>query len=87
MPKQQGSSNAWRCTTKPGKLYIHIFEWPANGTFELSQMKQKAKHAYFLVDPKHKGLKLSQQGEKLIVTLPRMPAPLAPTVLVIDHSL
>ena len=20
--------NEWRCTAKPGKLYIHIFQWP-----------------------------------------------------------
>ena len=27
---------AWRCTTKPGKLYIHIFQWP-DATFHLSK--------------------------------------------------
>jgi len=28
----------WRCTTKPGKLYIHLFKWPS-GSFELSKVK------------------------------------------------
>ncbi len=28
----------WRCTTKPGKLYIHLFKWPT-GSFELPPIK------------------------------------------------
>ena len=27
----------WRCTTKPGKLYIHLFKWPA-GSFQLQKV-------------------------------------------------
>ena len=26
----------WRCTTKPGKLYIHLFKWPS-GSFEVCE--------------------------------------------------
>src|SRR5205807_1512836 len=35
----------WRCTTKPGKYYIHLFAWPA-GKFELQGVKNKVGKAY-----------------------------------------
>ena len=42
----------WRCTTKPGKLYIHLFKYPT-GEFELSKVEGKVKKAYLLADAKH----------------------------------
>src|SRR5439155_518829 len=63
---------AWRCTTKPGKLYIHLFQWPS-GSFELDKMKGTASKAYMLADAKHAGLKMKQSGDKLTVSLPTKP--------------
>ncbi len=62
-------ATAWRCTTKPGKLYIHLFQWPA-GSFELSKVKGKVTRAYLLADAKHKALKLTQRGDRVTVVLP-----------------
>jgi alpha-L-fucosidase len=59
----------WRCTTKPGKLYIHLFQWPA-GNFELSGVTNSLKRAFFLSDPKRAPLKLTQTGDKVSVALP-----------------
>lgn len=59
----------WRCTTKPGKLYITFFKWP-NGTFELNKVKGQVAKAYLLADPAHKGLKTKQTGDTVSVTLP-----------------
>ena len=59
----------WRCTTKPGKLYIHLFEWPA-GSFRLQGVKAKVTRAYLLADPQHKGLHVSQRGGTMVVALP-----------------
>ena len=39
----------WRCTTKPGKLYIHLFKYPT-GAFELSKVEGKVNKAYMLAD-------------------------------------
>ncbi len=39
----------WRCTTKTGKLFIHIFEWPES-KFELKEVKPKVTKAYLLAD-------------------------------------
>jgi alpha-L-fucosidase len=59
-----------RFTTKPGKLYVHIFNWP-NGTLELTGIKNVVMSAYFLVDSDKKPLAFSQIGEKLKLTLPQ----------------
>jgi alpha-L-fucosidase len=37
----------WRCTTKPGKLYLTVFKWP-EGSFELTKVNRKVKKAYLL---------------------------------------
>ena len=58
----------WRCTVKPGKLYIHFFQWPA--AFEIEGVKGKVTRAYLLADANHAALKVSQTGGKLTVDLP-----------------
>lgn len=59
----------WRCTTRPGRLYIHFFKWP-DGSFTLSPVKGKIARAYLLADAAHKPLKLKQQGDTVTVQLP-----------------
>jgi len=59
-----------RFTTKPGKLFVHIFNWP-NGALELSGLKNEVMSAHFLADPDKKPLAFSQVGEKLKLTLPQ----------------
>lgn len=75
----------WRCTTKPGKLYIHLFTWPQGGTFELGGVQGKKIKAYFLCDPEHKGLAIAQEGDKVTISsLPdKAPGEIA-TVLCLD---
>ena len=75
----------WRCTTKPGKYYIHLFKWPA-GQFELSDAKGKVTKAYLLADAGHKALKVTQSGGKVTVALPaNAPGEIA-SVLVLEHQ-
>jgi alpha-L-fucosidase len=38
----------WRATTKPGKIYLEIFKWPADGKFEVPGLQSKVKQAYLL---------------------------------------
>jgi len=42
------SANDWRCTTKPGKIYLIIFNWPADGKFKLPPLKTKVLKATLL---------------------------------------
>jgi alpha-L-fucosidase len=38
-----------KCTQKPGKLYLHVFDWPTNGTLVVP-MTTKITKAYLLAD-------------------------------------
>jgi len=76
-------STDWRCTTKPGKLYIHLFKWPT-GSFEVSKVKGKVTKAYLLADAAHKSLKVKQQSDHVTVALPdKAPGQIA-SVLVLE---
>jgi alpha-L-fucosidase len=59
----------WRCTAKPGRIYIHLFKWPG-ATFELRGVKGKVRKAYMLADPGRGRLALKMSGDALMVTLP-----------------
>jgi alpha-L-fucosidase len=71
----------WRCTTKPGKLYLHLFKWP-NGEFEVSKVKGTVSKAYMLADKK--SLKMKQSGDKVSVTLPAKATSEYASVLVLE---
>jgi alpha-L-fucosidase len=72
----------WRVTTKPERLYIHLFTWPKE--FALEGVKGKVTKAYLLADSKT--LKFSQSDGKLVVQLPdKAPGELA-TVIRLDVS-
>ena len=73
----------WRCTAKPGKVYIHLFKWPA-GSFELSKVKDKVRKAYLLADKKHKALKIKQTGDRLLVSLPKTAPDKLDSVMVLE---
>jgi alpha-L-fucosidase len=67
----------WRYTTKPGKLYVHFFQWPGS-QFKLSGLSSRAARAYLLADPARRPLQLAQAGSELTVQLPpTAPDPLA----------
>jgi alpha-L-fucosidase len=66
----------WRCTTKPGKLYIHLLKWPAGG-FVLDGVKGEISKAYLLA-ARDQVLAVKQQGGHVEVSLPASaPDPLA----------
>jgi alpha-L-fucosidase len=72
---------AWRCTTKPGKLFIHIFAWPANGAFEIPAVKENITKAYLLADPHKAELKVTRPGRGISIALPvNAPDPIASVV-------
>jgi alpha-L-fucosidase len=59
----------WRCTTKPGKLYIHVFKWPT-GKLELPAVKGTITKAYLLANPKRTALTVEQTDAGVSITLP-----------------
>jgi alpha-L-fucosidase len=72
----------WRCTTKPGRLYIHLFKWPT-GSFELPPIQQKVTGAYLLADPHKKALTVKQEGGRWSIALPQTAPDKTDSVLVL----
>ena len=69
----------WRATTKPGKIYLMIFNWPATGKFELAGMRSKVTKASLLAN--HQNLKIGQNDTGVTISLPeRAPDPIASVV-------
>ena len=63
---------AWgRCTTKPGKLYLHVFDWPADGRLTIP-MSGKVTGACLLAQP-DKPLDVAGTGESVVITVPTSP--------------
>lgn len=75
----------WRCTTKPGKLFIHFFKWPT-GSFELSDVKGKISKAYMLTDPSHASIPVQQTDNHITVTLPSTTPDKYDTVMVLEFA-
>ncbi|MEA3226214.1 MAG: alpha-L-fucosidase [Planctomycetota bacterium] len=72
-----------RCTAKPGRLYLHVFDWPADGKLEVSGIESNVKKAYLLAKKRAK-LRVTREGEKVVVVVPdKAPDPIN-TVVVLD---
>ncbi len=74
---------AWRCTAKPGKLFLIFFEWPR--TFMLPPFKGRISGAHLLADPSRQ-VDVQEQGGRVTLTLPpSAPDPVA-SVVVLDTA-
>jgi alpha-L-fucosidase len=72
----------WRSTTTPGKIYVHLFEWPG-ATFHFDKMPRTVTSAHLLADKARTPLKVTKRGAGLEVELPaQAPDPIA-SVLVL----
>ncbi len=73
------ASWVWRCTAKPGKLYIHLLKWPA-GTFEIPAFKSRVLKATLLTAPAEK-IEVRQTDAGVTLSLPaQAPDPIASVV-------
>jgi len=74
-----------RCTAKPGKLYLHVFDWPESGKLEVPGLKNKVKKAYLLADKKRAKLLVTPAGrEKVVITVPSKATDPVNTVIVLQ---
>jgi alpha-L-fucosidase len=57
---------AWgRTTARPGKVYLHVFDWPEGGQIDLPDLP--VSKAYLLADPDQVTLPLSREGSRLMI--------------------
>ncbi len=71
----------WRATVKPGKLYLHILNWPGK-KFRFEGLESEVKRAYFLANGDE--VPFRRDGAALIFDLPAQPVDPYDTVLVLE---
>lgn len=60
-----------RCTAKPDKLYLHVFDWPQDGKLKVPGLKNKVKKAYLLADKRQTKLTTAREDEaNLVISVP-----------------
>jgi len=74
------------CTRKPGKLFLHVFDWPESGPLAIGGLRVDVERAYLLTDPQRQALVTRQTRDALIVELPPYPPDPIATVVVIEHE-
>lgn len=75
---------AWGVTSQEGQhIYLHVFNWPADGNLVVGGLKNEVKSAYFLTDKNKKKLVVKRlDGSDINVSLP-LKAPAGPDVVIV----
>jgi alpha-L-fucosidase len=76
-----------RCTQKPAgdhtQLYLHVFDWPADGKLVLPSLVNQPLGAELVIDGERPELRVERVGEDVVVWVPKTaPDPISSTVLV-----
>jgi alpha-L-fucosidase len=74
-----------RATSKPGRVYIHIFNWPIDGKLNVPAFGSQVKTAYFLADKKH-SLDFKTLSDGITLQLGEHPLDPIATVVVLEMS-
>ena len=74
-----------RCTAKPGKLYLHVFDWPVNGELKVPMPRSDVHNAYLFARKDRAELLLdSDDNGNLVVTVPRRVPDKVDTVVMLE---
>jgi alpha-L-fucosidase len=77
-----------RCTMKATstgtRLYLHLFDWPADGKLTLSGCLNEPAKAFQLADTKKSPLKVTRKDDAILITLPKTAPDSLISVVVID---
>ncbi|MBN2432419.1 MAG: alpha-L-fucosidase [Acidobacteria bacterium] len=78
---------AWgRYTKKTGRIFAHVFEWPADGRLVVAHATMPVIRAYLLADKTQNPLPMETTGEGLVIGVPdQAPDPVA-AVIVMELS-
>jgi len=72
-----------RATSKKGKLYLHVFNWPADGVVDVPGFGAKAAKVYLLADPRQ-SLAAEKTADGLRIRVPASAPDPAATVIVLE---
>jgi alpha-L-fucosidase len=74
-----------RCTAKPGRLYLHVFDWPKNGELQVPMPRNDVQKAYLIAREDRAELLLDgDESGNLIVTVPRRVPDKVDTVIMLE---
>ncbi|AQT69554.1 Alpha-L-fucosidase [Anaerohalosphaera lusitana] len=59
-----------RCTAKPGKLYLHVYDWPADNKLVVPGLKNKVASAYILGGMEGNKLSTTRKGDDVVIDVP-----------------
>jgi alpha-L-fucosidase len=77
---------AWgRYTRKAGKLYAHVFQWPEDGTLNITESGIHASRAYLLADKKQ-DLRIEQTPNGLRIHVPENAPDIIASVVAIEYE-
>ena len=72
-----------RATKKPGKLYLHVFEWPT-GELEVPGLKNKVSKAYLLADAQRASLAVTADEKGVKIKVPEKAPDAIASVIVLE---
>jgi alpha-L-fucosidase len=77
-----------RCTQKPGRLYLHVFDWPLDGRLVVPGLENKVSSARLLAPaesaPPPGGYPVARAGESVVVKVPSSAPDPIDTVVVLQ---
>ena len=74
-----------RATSKPDRVYLHVFDWPADGKLTVPDFGRGVKQAYLLTAPKQR-LKIEQTSDGSLITVPAEVPDSIATVIVLETN-
>jgi alpha-L-fucosidase len=72
-----------RATSKPGRVYLHVFDWPGDGKLRVPSWGAPVKRAYLLTNPKA-SLKVAADDSGINLQLPAKAINPIATVVVLE---
>jgi len=73
-----------RATSKPGKIYLHLFDWPADGSLRVPALEREMESAYLLASPQTQ-LEFKQGSDGITIAVPAKPSDPLATVVVLQY--
>ena len=67
-------------------MYLHVFEWPADGKLAVAGLRSEVGKAYLLADKQREGLEVARDKCGLVVTLPGSAVDAIDSVVVVELS-
>jgi len=74
-----------RYTKKPGKLYAHVFDWPADGKLIVPLKGQRVTRAYLLADTGRAALKTQTNSDGVTIQAPSQAPDAIASVMAIEY--